>query len=181
MSPLSINQVNEMEYEDFISTFGNVVEHCSLFAAAIWSQRPFHGVKQLHKTFCDFIDTLPKLGKEGILRSHPDLAGRIAERGLLTTESTKEQLAAELNTLTPEEKANLTRLNEAYKTKFGFPFVICARDNKKAAILSGLEARLENETEKEVIQGVEEVKKIAFYRLLDILQHEEAEKLIGGW
>lgn len=77
---------------------------------------------------------------------------------------------------------NLLRFsNFRYKTKFGFPFVICARDNKKAAILSGLEARLENETEKEVIQGVEEVKKIAFYRLLDILQHEEAEKLIGGW
>ncbi len=61
-------------------------------------------------------------------------------------------------------------LNCRYKSKFGFPFVICARENKKAAILSGLNNRLKNSNNKEVTQGVEEVKKIAFYRLLDIME-----------
>lgn len=64
---LTFAQVNAMGYEEFTKSFGNVVEHCSLFAAAIWAQRPFSGVKHLHKTFCDFIDTLPELGKFNLL------------------------------------------------------------------------------------------------------------------
>jgi 2-oxo-4-hydroxy-4-carboxy-5-ureidoimidazoline decarboxylase len=118
---------------------------------------------------------LPSIGHEGILRSHPDLSGKIALLGLLTTESTKEQLAAELNTLTVAERATLNDLNEKYKNKFGFPFVICARENKKAAILNGMATRLHNSHATELQTGVTEVKKIAFYRLLDLIKHTEAE------
>ena len=64
MGLLPIDQINGMDYKEFISTFGNVVEHCGLLAAAIWSQKPFDKLQGIHKVFCDFIDTLPELGKD---------------------------------------------------------------------------------------------------------------------
>jgi 2-oxo-4-hydroxy-4-carboxy-5-ureidoimidazoline decarboxylase len=69
----------------------------------------------------------------------------------------------------------MNHLNQQYKQKFGFPFVICARENKKEAILSGLERRQNNSKETEAITGVEEVKKICRLRILDIV--DSASKL----
>lgn len=109
-------------------------------------------------------------GKEGILRLHPDLAGRLAQAGQLTSESTREQASAGLNTMTEEERQRMANLNKKYKHKFGFPFVICARENKKDAILRGLEERLENAPQTEAITGANEVKKICRLRLLDLVR-----------
>ena len=108
--------------------------------------------------------------QEGILRVHPDLAGRLAQVGQLTSESTKEQSAANLNLMTDEEKEKMSRLNSIYKTKFGFPFVICARLNKKEAILNGLENRCKNTAEEELQTGIGEVLKICQLRVKDIVK-----------
>ena len=117
------------------------------------------------------------LVKEGVLRVHPDLAGRLAEQGLLTSESTAEQKHAGLDTMTENERAELSQLNSQYKQKFGFPFVICARENKKDAIINGLRTRLQNSPHQEVLQGVEEVKKISYYRILSVVSSVENSKL----
>ena len=116
-------------------------------------------------------------GKEGVLRLHPDLAGRLAAAGALTRESTKEQSAAGLHLMTESERQKMSDLNEKYKQKFGFPFVICARENKKDAILQGLERRLQNSAESEAVTGVNEVKKICHLRLMDIVDENSVAKL----
>lgn len=103
------------------------------------------------------------------MRLHPDLAGRLAQAGKLTSESTREQANAGLGRMSGEEQQRMNRLNERYKDKFGFPFVICARENKKDAILHGLEERLENSPQTESITGANEVKKICRLRILDIV------------
>ncbi|KAK7083443.1 hypothetical protein SK128_001156 [Halocaridina rubra] len=170
-----INNVNEMDYESFIEVFGNVIEHCSLCAAAVWRYRPFKDVRQVHEEICKFVDELPEAGREGILRSHPDLAGRLAGLGLLTDESKREQAAAGLGHLTPEEIARIQEMNAQYRKQFGFPFVICARQNKKEAILEGLKTRIKNSPQAELAKGIAEVKKICYLRLLDIVEHEGIE------
>ena len=108
-------------------------------------------------------------GKEGILRLHPDLAGRLAQAGTLTKESTAEQRSAGLDDMTEDERGRMSELNQKYKSKFGFPFVICARQNKKDAILQGLERRLNNCPEEEAVAGSNEVKKICELRLRDLV------------
>ncbi|KAK3858199.1 hypothetical protein Pcinc_034855 [Petrolisthes cinctipes] len=168
-------QINNMGYEEFIDVFGNVIEHCSLCAAAVWRYRPFKDVKYLHEEICKFVDQLPPAGGEGILRSHPDLAGRAAKEGLLTKESSQEQRAAGLSDLTQEERKELAQMNDMYRSKFGFPFVICARKNKKDAILEGLRTRLNNSQEAELQKGLTEVKKICYLRLLDLVEHDGIE------
>lgn len=108
-------------------------------------------------------------GKEGILRCHPDLAGRDLQRGTLTRESRVEQAAAGLDALGSGEASRIERLNEEYKQRFGFPFVICARMNDKETILGQMRERCQNEPALETVRGIEEVKKICRLRLQGII------------
>ena len=112
-----------------------------------------------------------------ILIGHPDLAGKLADQNLLTPESTLEQREAGLHLLTLEQKQTLKTLNNAYRDKFGFTFIICARQNKAAAILEGLTKRLGSSREEEINVGIGEVKKIAKLRAIDILRRINISKL----
>uniref|UniRef100_A0A3Q3VP45 2-oxo-4-hydroxy-4-carboxy-5-ureidoimidazoline decarboxylase n=1 Tax=Mola mola TaxID=94237 RepID=A0A3Q3VP45_MOLML len=159
---MDLATVNALSYEDFVDAFGNVVEKCPLVAAAVWSKRPFATLTALEAALGEFIDALPP---SGILRCHPDLAGRDLRDGTLTRESSEEQAAAGMDALGSEEASRMSRLNEEYKARFGFPFVICARMNDKAAVLRQLSERRGNVREVEVTRGIEEVKKICRLRL----------------
>lgn len=162
---MDVSSVNALSYEEFVEVLGNVVEKCPLVAAAAWSTRPFDTFSDLEAAIGNFIDALPLSGREGILRCHPDLAGRDLRSGTLTRESCEEQAAAGMNALSPEDAALMARLNAEYKQRFGFPFVVCARAHDKAGILRQLSERCRNGREAEVARGIEEVKKICRLRL----------------
>jgi 2-oxo-4-hydroxy-4-carboxy-5-ureidoimidazoline decarboxylase len=95
--------------------------------------------------------------------------GRLALIGWLTSESAQEQASAGLDRLTPEEIELFQKNNAAYRERFGFPFVICARLNKKVDILAGFERRLKNSRTQEIKTALEEIGKIAYLRLKDIV------------
>ena len=105
----------------------------------------------------------------GILRMYPDLAGRLAKLGQLGVESTKEHSAAKLDQMTSDEKTEMANLNQKYKNKFGFPFIICVRLNKKEAIFGGLKSRLHNDHDQELQNGIKEVLKITELRIRDLI------------
>ncbi|KAJ8010720.1 hypothetical protein DPEC_G00078100 [Dallia pectoralis] len=174
---MDIALVNSLPYDDFVDVFGNVVERCPIIAAAVWSGRPFSSTADLEASIYEFIDALPESGKEGILRVHPDLAGRDLQGGTLTQESREEQGQAGLDTLTAAEVSRMARLNTEYKRHFGFPFVICARMNNKATILQQLEERLGNECTREKMHAIDEVKKICRLRLHALVVQERSNKL----
>lgn len=174
---MEISAVNVLSYEEFVDVFGNVVEKCPIITAAVWSSRPFANQADLEASINEFIEALPESGKEGIIRCHPDLAGRDLQSGTLTVESRKEQGQAGLDTLDASEIAYMARLNEEYKVRFGFPFVICARMNNKATILRELSERLKNERATELTGAIEEVKKICHLRLKGLLLHDLPNKL----
>ncbi|XP_023149746.1 2-oxo-4-hydroxy-4-carboxy-5-ureidoimidazoline decarboxylase [Amphiprion ocellaris] len=174
---MDITAVNALNYEDFVSIFGNVVEKCPIITAAVWSRRPFVTLNALEAAISEFIDDLPESGKEGILRCHPDLAGRDLQSGTLTRESREEQARAGMDALSSGEASRMSRLNEEYKTRFGFPFVICARMNDKANILRQLTERCGNERAVERERGIEEVKKICRLRLQGLVLCDAPNKL----
>src|SRR5690606_39037515 len=95
------------------------------------------------------------------------LVGRLARAGQLTHESTREQASAGLDRLSPDEIAAFDRHNAAYQAKFGFPFVICARENRKDAILAAFPVRLAHSREQEIATALAEIGKIAWLRLAD--------------
>ncbi|KAM4699178.1 putative 2-oxo-4-hydroxy-4-carboxy-5-ureidoimidazoline decarboxylase [Discoglossus pictus] len=167
-SNMDLSAVNAMNYETFLDVFGNVIEKCPLITGAIWSRRPFKSISQLESCVYEFIESLPSTGKEGILRCHPDLAGRELMSGTLTIESQHEQSQAGLVSLSSTERDRMNLLNTQYKEKHGFPFVICAKMADKSRIMQELSSRVQNEPSEELHNGIEEVKKICHLRVQDI-------------
>ncbi|XP_023952823.2 2-oxo-4-hydroxy-4-carboxy-5-ureidoimidazoline decarboxylase [Bicyclus anynana] len=170
MTKLSVSEVNGLSDDQFEWVFRNVIELRSEAAASVLDLRPFTDAPDLCAAFDKYLDQLSVEGKLEVLKSHPDLAGRLAAKGELTQESTDEQRSAGLNELTVEQKAIMDFNNERYKNKFGFPFIICARENKIQSIIEGLKNRYNNTKVQEIVIGINEVKKICKLRILDIVQ-----------
>ena len=104
-----------------------------------------------------------------LIQAHPDLAGRLAQQRKLTAESTREQASAGLNELSEEELSRFQQMNDRYRARFGFPFIICARLNAKDTILAAMEHRVSNSPEVEFQTALGEIEKIAHLRLQDRL------------
>ena len=104
-----------------------------------------------------------------MLRAHPDLAGKLAQQGQLTTSSTQEQASAGLDTLTPQELQQFTELNTSYTSKFGFPFIIAVIGMSITYILQTFHMRVEHDPDTEFTEACRQVEKIALLRLRDKL------------
>ena len=165
---IALAELNRLDQAEFTRIVGPVFEHSPWIAETIWSKRPFANVEQLHNALCQMVHAAGRDRQLALIRAHPDLVGRAALAGTLTRESTGEQASAGLNALSPAEIALFQKQNAAYREKFGFPFVICARLNKKEAILAGFERRLKNSPAQEIEAALEEIFKIAELRLRDL-------------
>ena len=164
-----LNKFNSLSRDEFVRIVGPVFEHSPWIAEETWSKRPFNSVEELHAALCGTVRTAGEERQLALIRAHPDLVGKLALVGQLTKESTGEQASAGLARLTASEVELFQQNNAAYKAKFGFPFVICARLNKKEAILNGFKVRLQNSREQEVKTALEEIGKIAELRLKDLV------------
>ena len=158
-------QINELPREEFVRVVGPVFEHSPWIAERAASLRPFASIAALHEALCDVVRAASSEEQLGLIRAHPDLVGRV----VLTAESQGEQIAAGLTDLSPEEVALFDRYNREYKTRFEFPFVICARLNKKDAILAAFPLRLQNSAAQERATALGEIFKIAQLRLNDLI------------
>jgi OHCU decarboxylase len=165
----TLSQLNRFDRAEFVRVVGPVFEHSPWITEAAWSKKPFADLENLHRALCEIVKNSGEEQQLALICAHPDLVGKIALAGQLTKESTNEQASAGLNKLLPEEIDLFQKQNAAYKNKFGFPFVICARLNKKAAILAGFEQRLNHSREQEIKTALEEIFKIAELRLKDLI------------
>ncbi|XP_013185654.2 2-oxo-4-hydroxy-4-carboxy-5-ureidoimidazoline decarboxylase [Amyelois transitella] len=172
MAMFTISEVNALDGEQFEAIFGNVIELCTDAAVQAQKEKPFKDVKRLCEAFVRYLDNLTEPEKLVILQLHPDLAGRMAAQGELTRESTEEQRSAGLLDLSNEQMETINIRNYSYREKFGFPFIICARENKVQSIIEGLQRRYRNTKEQEICIGIEEVKKICRLRILDIVKND---------
>lgn len=170
--PWTIAEVNGWDRETFVGRLGGVFESSPWIAERAWSQRPFVDVADLHARLSDIVRSAGTDAQFALIRAHPDLVGRAALAGTLTRASTGEQAAAGLDpgSLSATEIERFATLNAGYTSRFGFPFVVCARENTKAAILAGMTARIGNTTDAERLIALDEIVKIAWHRLTDAVQ-----------
>ena len=161
----TLAKLNAMDRDEFARVVGPVFEHSPWIAAEAWAYRPFENFDRLHRTLCDMVWLSPNARQVELIRAHPELAGRAA----LTPESAGEQAGAGLGRLSREGAAELQELNRKYRKRFGFPFVICARLNRKEAILAACAERLHNTPQEELRIALEEIAKIARLRLEDLV------------
>ncbi len=166
---MTLAQLNSFPREEFVRVVGPVFEHSPWIAEVTWAGRPFGSMEALHEALRAMVLGATEAQKLALIRAHPDLVGRLVPAGQLTRESTREQASAGLDKLSAAEVELFQRNNAAYQARFGFPFVICARLNRKEAILAGFKARLHNSPEQEVAAALDEIFKIAELRLRDLI------------
>ena len=152
-----------------MARFGGVFEDSPWIARETWERRPFGSVDELHAAMVWVIEHSPRSARLELIRAHPDLAGKAAIAGRLTPESTREQATAGLDRLTRAQYERLTGLTAAYRERFGFPFVVCAREHTADSIIAALERRIENQPDEEERTAVSEIAKIARLRLDDLV------------
>jgi len=173
---ITLQEINILDQDSFVSALGSLFEGPPWIVTQTWHARPFASQAQLLKALSAVMYNAPVDQQIALLQAHPDLVGKAALAGTLTPASTGEQASAGLDRLSPEEIATFTHLNQAYRDRFGFPFVICARENKKDSILAGFAARLHNSRDQEIEIALGEVAKICSYRLRDLVKTDEEEQ-----
>lgn len=161
-------ELNALPARGFAAVLGGVFEHSAWIPEAAAEKRPFANREELLAAMTGIIAASGEESQLALIRAHPDLAGRLARQGLLTPESAREQAAAGL--ADGPEAAAIGALNTAYRERFGFPFVICARLNDAAAILAAMRERLNNRPAEEIATALTEISKIARLRLADIVE-----------
>lgn len=158
--------------DDFIATFGGVFEHSPFIAERAFDAGAISEpltVSSVHAALAEQFRKASAAERLGVLRAHPDLAGRLAVAGELTMESRREQSGAGLDRLSPEQFARFTDINSTYTEKFGFPFIIAVTGLTKEDILAAFEARIANDRETEFSTACTQVEKIARIRLGHLL------------
>ncbi|HEV7752623.1 MAG TPA: 2-oxo-4-hydroxy-4-carboxy-5-ureidoimidazoline decarboxylase [Baekduia sp.] len=170
---LGIRDAVRMDREPFVAHFGGVFEETPWIAGAAWDFGPYESVAALHRAMVAAVDAAPRDVRLALIRAHPELAGKAAIAGELTGESTREQVAAGLDRLTPEQHARLVALTADYRTRFGFPFVVCAREHTANSIIAAAQARLAHDPDAEERAALAEIAKIAELRLADLVTDDE--------
>jgi len=155
-----------LDRDAFVARFGGVFEESPWIAAAAWERRPFATISELHAAMVAVVAEAPRADRLALIRAHPDLGtkARIGE------ESTREQAAAGLDRLTPRQYERITTLTAAHGDRFGFPFIVCAREHTPDSIIAAAEARAGADPADEERTALAEIAKIARLRLDDLLE-----------
>jgi 2-oxo-4-hydroxy-4-carboxy-5-ureidoimidazoline decarboxylase len=154
--------------EEFVERFGSVYEHSPWIAERVWDSghdATLDGIEALHQRMADTFLAASAEEQLGVIKAHPDLAGRAAVRGELTESSSAEQAGAGLDQCSAEEFHRFTRLNEAYQAKFGFPFIMAVKGSNRHQILKAFEERIDNSPSEEFVRALAEINRIALFRL----------------
>ena len=162
---MTILHLNTLNATDFVEDVGWVFEHSPWVARRAWKHRPFASLDDLYTRMTAEVTCASTNEKLALLRAHPDLG----TRARISESSAKEQAGAGLDQLTPVEFARLHQYNEAYKTKFGFPFLFAVKGSDKLRIIQALEARLQATPEDEFQEALRQVFRIARFRLEEII------------
>ncbi|WP_268800359.1 2-oxo-4-hydroxy-4-carboxy-5-ureidoimidazoline decarboxylase [Pseudomonas huanghezhanensis] len=162
VTPAALNR------DAFIQTFADIYEHSPWVAEKAYDLG--HGsdidnIHVLHALMSDILSSADHASQLALINAHPDLAGKAAVRGQLTQASTDEQVGAGIHHCTTEEFARFTELNEAYKAKFAFPFIMAVKGSNRHEILAAFETRIHNSTDVEFDCALAEINKIALFRL----------------
>ena len=150
-------------------TFGGIYEHSDWVPQRVLDQRPFASVEAMRRALRQAVDEASEAEKLTLLRSHPDLAGKLARAGDLTESSMREQVGLGLDRLSDVEFQAFSTMNDHYRKTFGFPFIICARRTTKERVLKAFQDRVQNSRDDEIRIALAEVHQIASLRLDDLV------------
>lgn len=179
MSQRSLAELNSCSKGDFVAALANIFEYSPWIAEQAAAQRPFAGVSQLFAAMCKVVEQAAPGQRLALIKAHPDLADKTHRGDMLTAESNAEQNSVGLDRLSEAEYEAFDRVNNAYREKFGFPYIVCVRRHTKDSILRDFEKRLPSDAATEVAASIAEICKIAALRTDLLVSGEHPLKVHG--
>jgi 2-oxo-4-hydroxy-4-carboxy-5-ureidoimidazoline decarboxylase len=173
MSQTSLSDLNTCSKADFVRHLANIFEYSPWIAEQAAPARPFAGVIALFAAMKAAVEDAPGEMRLALIKAHPDLANKTQRAAGLTAESDAEQDSVGLDRLSDAEYAAFERVNSAYRSKFGFPYIICVRRQTKDSILQDFERRLPNDATTEMKASIAEICRIAALRLDQVVASED--------
>ncbi|RLA05937.1 MAG: 2-oxo-4-hydroxy-4-carboxy-5-ureidoimidazoline decarboxylase [Gammaproteobacteria bacterium] len=164
-SKISLANLNLYDREQFVESLGGIFEHSPWVADLVYDCLPFNSTAQLHQCMVETVEKSPEFQRMALICNHPELAGKEADAGTLTDDSRQEQSRAGLDQCSADELVQLQSLNQAYRDKFEFPFVIAVTGLNKNQIIEAVERRLQNTVRVEFDTSIAEIGKIGKIRL----------------
>lgn len=159
---------SSLSRDEFVQTFADIYEHSPWVAEQAWDLGQLHeldDIETLHARMSDILLSADHAAQLALINAHPDLAGKAAVQGQLTEASTSEQAGAGIHQCTAEEFQRFTELNDTYKAKFAFPFIMAVKGSNRHQILAAFETRIHNPADAEFACALAEINKIAMFRL----------------
>lgn len=156
--------LNGLSQVDFVARLGGIYEHSPWVAERAFGARPFASLEALHAAMQRAMQGATRDEQLALIRAHPELLGKL-EAAQLTAFSRSEQAAAGLDRCTAAQKYRMQTLNQAYREKFGFPFIVAVKGLDWAGIIGRIEARLQHTREAELATALQEIGRIARLRL----------------
>jgi len=179
MSQKTLSELNACSKDDFVAALANIFEHSPWIAEQTASMRPFAGVNQLFDAMKAAVDRAPSELRLALIKAHPDLADKTQRAAGLTSESSAEQNSVGLDRLSDAEYVAFERVNNAYRSKFGFPYIVCVRRHTKDSILRDFERRLPNDARAETQKSIEEICRIAALRVDQLVLSDDRLQVHG--
>jgi 2-oxo-4-hydroxy-4-carboxy-5-ureidoimidazoline decarboxylase len=179
MSQKTLSDLNACSKDDFVGALANIFEYSPWIAEQAASARPFAGVNQLFEAMKAAVDRAAPDLRLALIKAHPDLANKTQRAAGLTAESDFEQNSLGLDRLSDAEYEAFERVNNAYRAKFGFPYIVSVRRHTKDSVLRDFERRLPNDTSTETQKSIEEICRIAALRL-DLLVASDDRLQVHG-
>jgi len=173
MSRTTISDLNACSKDDFVAALANIFEYSPWIAEHAAFARPFAGLHQLFNVMKAAVDRAPAELRLALIKAHPDLANKTQRGAGLTAESSAEQNSAGLDRLSDVEYVAFERVNNAYRAKFGFPYIVCVRRHTKDSILRDFERRLPNDAKTEIQTSIDEICRIAALRIDQLVASED--------
>ena len=160
----AINAINNLSQSEFVKIFANIFEKTKWIAEELYNQKPFSSFEDLCTKMLNIFENAAKENQLKILRAHPNLADKI-EISSISSDSHKEQTNAGLDQCSKQELKEFKDLNDKYKKKFSFPFILAVKGKNKIEILSEFKKRIVNNIDKEFNESINQARKIANLRL----------------
>ncbi len=174
-----LSELNQCSADEFVAALANIFEHSPWVAEQVASLRPFAGIGALFAAMTAAVDRAPDETRLKLIKAHPYLANKTQRAAGLTAESSAEQDGVGLDRLSDAEFEAFERANNAYRTKFGFPYIVCARRHTRDSILRDFARRLPNDAGAEMRRSIEEIGRIAALRLDQLVASEDKLPLHG--
>lgn len=163
--PLTLQNLNTCSPDAFIEALASIWEHAPWVPERVVAQRPFASVAELHGAMVNVVAALDEADRVAFYAGHPELAGADARRGSMTDDSIAEQGSLDLASLDADTAQRWDALNLAYRTRFGFPFILCIRRHTRASALRAFEQRLQHDRATELAAALDEITAITRLRL----------------